>query len=270
MEIRQQLVADRSKTFGEGNTQVGIAIHETANQGKGAGAQAHANLQTQGGARSATWHWQVDDTTAVQSFDNGVRCWHAGDGRGAGNMSHVAIEICINPDSDYLQAVRNAAELVRYLRGEGVGSGLKQHNAFSGKNCPTWLRAGGHGINWDGFVALVNGGTVTPVSNPIQVPQQRVVSEGVPAPAFPLPDGHCFGPKSGPVYMHSGFYNHRDDLRTWQQRMADRGWVIEADGLYGPHTALVASAFQSEKGLTVDSLIGKDTWAAAWTAPITR
>ncbi len=51
--------------------------------------------------------------------------------------------------------------------------------------------------------------------------------------------------------------------------MHGRGWTITADGLYGPQTESVARAFQQEKGLAVDGLIGVKTWDAAWNAPVT-
>lgn len=89
------------------------------------------------------------------------------------------------------------------------------------------------------------------------------------APKFPLPRGHYFGPKSGPASSVSGYYSHRADLKKWQAQMRKRGWSIAADGLYGPTTAKVARQFQAEKGLSVDSLIGASTWAAAWTAKVT-
>lgn len=95
-------------------------------------------------------------------------------------------------------------------------------------------------------------------------------ASGVPAPAFPLPRGSYFGPKSGPSTSVSGYYSFRNSLKLWQQRMADRGWTIGVDGLYGDQTRDVAAAFQSEKGLTRDGLIGEKTWSAAWTAPVTR
>ncbi|HWH28854.1 MAG TPA: peptidoglycan-binding protein [Mycobacteriales bacterium] len=60
-----------------------------------------------------------------------------------------------------------------------------------------------------------------------------------------------------------------EDVRVWQARMAERGWDIQVDGIYGPQTARIAAAFQAEKGLVVDGLVGPETWAAAWTAPIT-
>ncbi|MFC3996272.1 N-acetylmuramoyl-L-alanine amidase [Nocardiopsis sediminis] len=89
------------------------------------------------------------------------------------------------------------------------------------------------------------------------------------APAFPLPTGWYFGPRSGPTASVSGYHGHRDDLRHWQSRMRERGWPLAADGRYGPRTRGVARAFQAEKRLGVDGLIGSATWRAAWESPIT-
>lgn len=57
---------------------------------------------------------------------------------------------------------------------------------------------------------------------------------------------------------------------TWQERMRDRGWTIAVDDVYGPQSARVCAAFQREKALGVDGIVGPITWAAAWTAPITK
>lgn len=94
-------------------------------------------------------------------------------------------------------------------------------------------------------------------------------ADGLTPPPFPLPQGWYFGPRSGPTESVSGYYSHREDLRRWQQRMKDRGWEIDPDGLYGDQTAGTARDFQAEKGLEVDALIGINTWDAAWTAPVT-
>lgn len=104
----------------------------------------------------------------------------------------------------------------------------------------------------------------------------RLLSANTPStnprpPAFPLAAGYYFGPRY-PLSNErsvSGYYSHRSDLRRWQQRMRDRGWQITVDGLYGDQTGDIAEAFQREKGLAVDRLIGPMTWGAAWTAPIT-
>lgn len=94
-------------------------------------------------------------------------------------------------------------------------------------------------------------------------------------PAYPLPAGYYYGPKSGPVQSVSGYFgpyggpNGAPGLRQWQQRMKDRGNSLAVDGLYGDETARIAYNFQGQCGLTRDKLIGPNTWAAAWTAPIT-
>lgn len=88
-------------------------------------------------------------------------------------------------------------------------------------------------------------------------------------PAFPLPSGWYFGPKEGPRNCVSGYYGNGEHLARWQARMKERGWAITVDGRYGPQTREVCIAFQKEKGLNPDGLIGSITWQAAWTAPIT-
>lgn len=95
-------------------------------------------------------------------------------------------------------------------------------------------------------------------------------------PAFPLPAGKYFGPEADPNSI-SGYHSYNAELKQWQQRMKDRGWPITVDGLYGfkgdttprGNTAEVTVAFQKEKGLTPDGLIGPKTWEAAWTTPVT-
>ncbi|MEV4557778.1 peptidoglycan-binding domain-containing protein [Kitasatospora sp. NPDC049285] len=94
---------------------------------------------------------------------------------------------------------------------------------------------------------------------------------GQPAPA-PTP-----APPAAPAYPQwPGRYLrvqspmlHGDDVRQWQQQMAARRWSIDMDGWYGPQSAGVCRAFQQEKGLVVDGIVGPVTWAAAWTAPRT-
>jgi len=100
-------------------------------------------------------------------------------------------------------------------------------------------------------------------------------------PAFPLAANQWFGPEQGGEQSISGWYSHGADLAKWQQRMIDRGWDLGpdgADGKFGPkgqtdpatsNTGRTVIAFQTEKGYTVDGLIGPQTWDGAWTAPVT-
>jgi peptidoglycan hydrolase-like protein with peptidoglycan-binding domain len=64
---------------------------------------------------------------------------------------------------------------------------------------------------------------------------------------------------------------HGADVATWQAQMLKRGWTTigAADGFYGPRCRDVCVAFQTEKHLSVDGIVGPVTWAASWTSPIT-
>jgi hypothetical protein len=91
------------------------------------------------------------------------------------------------------------------------------------------------------------------------------------APAFPYPADHYLGQPDPDPHCHSGFYGgaDTDNVAIWQTQMAARGWTIAVDGRYGPQSADVCEAFQQEKGLTADGLVGPVTWEATWTAPVT-
>ncbi|CAL9626039.1 peptidoglycan recognition protein family protein [Streptomyces sp. enrichment culture] len=84
------------------------------------------------------------------------------------------------------------------------------------------------------------------------------------APGPPKPDVPAFPG----VVLHYPPTTVHSSARTWQQRMAERGWSIGVDGAYGEQSRRVCLAFQQEKGLTVDGVVGAQTWYAAWTAPV--
>lgn len=157
MIIRQYLVPTtkaRTMTSGTGNTRRKICIHETDNTNRGANADAHSRLQARGNSRKASWHWQVDDKEAIQSFTHEWRCWAAGSSKG--NNEAIHIEICVNSDGDYKKAVQNAAKLVaKILKEEQLTiNDIVQHNYYSGKNCPRIMRKGNI-ISWNQFLTMV-------------------------------------------------------------------------------------------------------------------
>lgn len=155
MVSKRYQAAPLTKTSGHGNPGTTVTVHETANTSKGANAAAHANMQSRGNVRNASWQWSVDDKEAVQSFYHNIKCWHAG--TAAGNNTSIGVEICVNSDGDFTKAVSNAAELVAdILREKGAGvESIRQHEDWSGKDCPNFLREGSKGPTWDGFIAQV-------------------------------------------------------------------------------------------------------------------
>lgn len=158
MEIKKKLVTDAriiaAVTAGKGNGKDFITVHETGNINEGADAEAHANLQTRGNNRTAAWHYSVDDREIWQSWTHDYRCYAGGDGRGNGNYNSIHIEICVNKDGDYKKACANAAWLVaKIMKEEKIPlANVVQHNRWSGKNCPTQMRAGQKGVTWSSFL----------------------------------------------------------------------------------------------------------------------
>lgn len=87
-----------------------------------------------------------------------------------------------------------------------------------------------------------------------------------PAAQPPTPAAGAAPPFPGTVLVN---FTQGHGTAQWQGQMAARGWSIAVDDLYGGDSERVCRDFQAEKGLAVDGAVGPDTWAAAWTAPIT-
>lgn len=192
------------------------------------------------------------------------------------NHNTSGIGVCFLGDDDaevqdISDAARRAFVELKAQADQKTGKNLRVMGHRDGKatKCPgdevyDWLQAG-----------MPLGSIPPPVPPPAAPPAPAPAPTPAPvAPHYPL--GRCgahgllsvFGPKTGPDHYVSGYYSHTADLQRWQQQMAHRGWRIGVDGKYGPNTAEIARKFQAEKGLGVDGLIGPQTWAAAWLAPM--
>ena len=80
----------------------------------------------------------------------------------------------------------------------------------------------------------------------------------VPQPGTPPWPGVYFRYRAGGPMFRS------PHVLRYQERMRDRGWRIVCDGVYGPKTKAMTVAFQAEKHLAIDGVVGKDTWGAAF------
>lgn len=243
------------------------------------GAEAIAKYLA-GTSRSASCHECVDTDSFVPMAPDSYTTWHA---KGA-NANGWGLEICTQAgkwadlpasyrDVLYRMAANRSRRAALALGVPMVRTTFGGPAGFIGhfEVDPSRRSDPGQHFDWHYFMSLVNMADVG-VTAPPHVPlvgDRPPVRPALQVPAFPLPAGYYFGPKSGPKQSVSGYYSHRSDLKRWQQRMADRGWRLGVDGLYGPRTADVASKFQREKGLTVDSKIGANTWRAAWSAAVT-
>lgn len=131
-----------------------ITIHETANTNIGADAEMHRRF-VHNPATVVSFHYVVDEDESIQLLPDNEVGWHAGDGAtGPGNNESVAIETCVNSDGDWNRTLDNLVKLTKHLMAEFNLSvqDVVQHNKWSGKNCPTRLRANNN-AGWNAFIA---------------------------------------------------------------------------------------------------------------------
>lgn len=143
------------------------------------------------------------------------------------------------PTPEMIEGIKDA---IAYLRRNGAGNEIKGHRDGYATSCPG-----------EPLYALVRSSALEPGDAPVPVPSPSPA----PTPNHPWPG----------IYLKLGASG--DVVRTVQARLRDRGWTIGVDGSFGPQTDRVVRAFQHDKNLTVDGIVGKLTWNALWNAPIT-
>lgn len=138
-----------------------LTVHETGNTNAGANAEMHRRFTHQGGGpENVSFHLVVDDVEAIQLLPFSEIGWHAGDGCDSrqsdlGCFDSIAIETCVNRDGNWEQTLRNLIRLCAKTIRENPslsGDRIRQHNAWSGKNCPERIRREGR---WDWLVSEV-------------------------------------------------------------------------------------------------------------------
>ena len=79
------------------------------------------------------------------------------------------------------------------------------------------------------------------------------------------------GPPFPGVDMERSTHGRKVDenVRLFQERLKERGWKIEPTGKFNAATEQVIRAFQREKRLFIDGVVGKNTWRLIWEADIT-
>jgi len=134
-----------------------ITIHNTANKAPAINERNYLNNRRD--KKCISFHYAVDEKEAIQIMPHNIHAWHAGDGKGSGNMESIGIEICRSTcrnDKDFLyrQSEENAVALTAWLlaRLNLAVDDLRMHYDWNHKNCP-------HRIidenRWDDFKAHV-------------------------------------------------------------------------------------------------------------------
>lgn len=117
-------------------------------------------------------------------------------------------------------------DTIEYLRSHGVGREIKGHRDGYATECP-----GKPLYDW------IRNGAPKPGSDPNAWPGRYFDYP-------PLVEGW--------------------DVRKWQKQMKKLGYDIVADGLYGPHSKSICKDFQKDQRITVDGIVGPETWGRAF------
>lgn len=140
--------------------------------------------------------------------------------------------------------------VVNRVGARGIGTHVMGGAAWGNHSCPGLIRASQRGEILERARVI------------------RGLAPATPAPSFPLRSNEFYALRARS--SHNGYTSSadRNNLRTWQQRMRERGWRLAVDGFFGPETDRVLRQFQAEKGLTADGLLGPESWGAAWILPV--
>jgi N-acetylmuramoyl-L-alanine amidase len=131
-----------------------ITIHNTGNA-KSTAKNERAWLVSPQNSRQASYHIVIDDKETIECLPLNEVAWHAGDGRGNGNMRSIGIEIC--ESGDYAKTLERTVELVAKMfkeRGWGVDR-LRRHFDWSRKICPRLMYDNGTWKGWTDFMSKV-------------------------------------------------------------------------------------------------------------------
>jgi hypothetical protein len=213
-----------------------------------------------GPQQTSAHFWIAKNGRAEQYVDTAHRAWHgiAHNNYGIG----VETEGCARNEGDRPMTdaqLNTFAALMRWAKAtHGIPlrlsedvkqAGLNYHRCKGGPAtaCPCSIR-----VNQRAEILRRAGGATAP-----------------PPPPKPTPPSGGAAPPLHVDYFDRAHNSRVGDVRTWQNRMAQRGWSIKVDQDFGPESDRVCRQFQAEKGLGVDGKVGPQTWKASWSAPVT-
>ena len=210
-----------------------IVVHNTENDAPARNEIAYMI----GNSKDKSFHYAVDDKEVVQGIPEDRNAWHAGDGKGKGNLKGIAVEICWSESGGdkFLAAERLAAKFIAFkLKEKGWGMDrVKKHQDFSGKYCPHRTLD----IGWDRFLQMVKTELDALIAKPY---------------------GECT--VKLPV-LKKGMKVQQ--VKAMQILLIGYGYSCGSsgvDGSFGGATDKALRAYQKDHGLAVDGSCGPATW----------
>ena len=148
MNIIDKYITNTNNYSTKYNSHKYIVIHETDNTDKGANALAHyKNLQNNNCSMVGA-HYFVDDNYIYHVVRDEHTIYHTGKKYSnkinrpeVNNSNSIGIEICVNSDGNYSNAVFNAKELVIFLMKKYniPYTNVVRHYDSAGKQCPSTM-----------------------------------------------------------------------------------------------------------------------------------
>ena len=190
------------------------------------------------------------------------RCWGVGSGKkGSYNSTHIQFEICedgLTNEEYYTEAFNLAKELCAFLCEK---FGIKTANIVGHYEAAAAGYGSNHGDprNWQRKFGGSMDQFRTDVGKMLGlVEESTVVSKPVDTPAA----------TSTPKEVTSTMKTLRQGSKGTQVRVLQ--WLLnengfdagKVDGSFGPNTLKAVKAYQESKGLSVDGVVGNDTWAS--------
>lgn len=214
-------------------TPQGITIHNTANDASAKNEVSYMITNN----NQVSYHYAVDDVRAVQGIPLDRNAWHAGDGRGYGNMQTIGIEICYSKSGGdkFHAAERNAAELTARLMlqyGWGTneigGKRINTHQSRSGKYCPHRTLNEGIGRFWNMVREAYARLSGTQVVEPTPAPTPSTSGEylvKVTTSALNIRSGAGTGNSVVGCIRDKGTYTIVETSGNWGRLKSGLGWI---------------------------------------------
>lgn len=264
-----------------------IVIHPTGNSGD----TAKNNVDYFSRAnRNASAHFFVDDNSIWQSVEEYNGAWHVGDGHGRygiTNRNSIGIEMC-GTDNGYIsdKTIENTIELTKYLMDKyDIDTGhVVRHYDASRKCCPYQFQPNNWDRWWDFKKKLgdkstekVSYSNSNSSSSSSKLWEREISGEEVKELQRELNkqfnsglkvDGY-FGDSTLRACITVRQGAKGNITRLIQQRLLNRGYTSllnhgGADGCFGSGTTTAIKNLQRNKGLSVDGIVGKNTWKALY------
>lgn len=191
------------------------------------------------------------------------RCWGVGSGKkGSYNSTHIQFEICedgLTNETYYNEAFNLAKELCAFLCEK---YGIKTANIVGHYEAAAAGYGSNHGDprNWQKKF----GGSMDQFRKDVGSMLGLVEESTTIAQPVGIPTATAKTPKEVTSTMNTLRQGNKGtQVRVLQWLLNENGYNAgTVDGSFGPNTLKAVKAYQDAKGLSVDGVVGKNTWAS--------